>query len=57
MESETKDAINRLRDTSIGAAALLNALADGTELDESAREALRLVAASLDHAAFDVEEF
>ena len=57
MDSETKDNINWLKDTATGAAAILHAMANGLEIDESTREALRLVAISLERAADDVDEY
>ena len=57
MDSETKDSINRLKYTATGAAAILHAMANGLELDESTREALRLVAISLEQAADKVDEY
>ena len=56
MDSETKDSINWLKNTATGAAAILHAMANGLEIDESTREALRLVAISLERAAWKVEE-
>lgn len=56
MDSETKDKINRLRDTAMGSAALLQALADSMDTDDDIREALRLIATSLKHTAWEVDE-
>lgn len=56
MDSETKDNINTLKYTATGAAAILHAMANGLEIDEGTVEALRLVAISLEQAAWKVEE-